>query len=139
MFRVAACYKCHRFEGQGGIVGPDLTAAAGRFNNQNLIESLVDPSKVISDQYQMSNFILDSGKQVVGRVANLNGDIMMVMENMLEPGKFANVKSSEVDEVIPSKASPMPNGLLDTMSKSDILDLLAYLKSGIRRQAALSR
>jgi hypothetical protein len=94
---------------------------------------------VISDQYQMTNFILDSGKQVVGRVANLNGDIMMVMENMLEPGKFTNVKSSEVDEVIPSRASPMPNGLLDTMSESDILDLLAYLKSGIRRQAALSR
>lgn len=133
MFRVAACYKCHRFAGQGGIVGPDLTAVSGRFNNQNLIESLVDPAKVISDQYQMSTFQLESGKLVTGRVANLNGDTIMVMENMLEPGKFTNVNRKQVEDIIESKSSPMPNGLLDTMTRNDILDLLAYLKSGNRR------
>ena len=139
MFRVAACYKCHRFAGQGGIVGPDLTGVGGRFNTQNLVESLVDPAKVISDQYQLSSFLLESGKQVTGRVANLNGDNIMVMENMLEPGKFTNVNRKDVAEIIPSKTSAMPNGLLDTMTKNDILDLLAYLKSGNRRQAEAGR
>ncbi|MEZ6056577.1 MAG: FKBP-type peptidyl-prolyl cis-trans isomerase [Planctomycetaceae bacterium] len=130
MFGAAACFKCHRVRGEGGSVGPDLTGVGGRFNHKNLLESMVEPSKVISDQYEMTQFVLNDGKQVVGRVINLNGDNMMVMTNMLEPGNITTVKRTEVELMQAATTSMMPDGLIDRLTKDEILDLVAFLKSG---------
>ena len=130
LFAAVACFKCHRFAGLGGIVGPDLTAAARRFNNKDLLDSMTLPSRTISDQYQASTFVLENGKTIVGRVANLSGENIMVITNMLEPGKLTAVRRNEIDEVVPSKTSMMPKGLLDTLSKEEILDLVAYIRAG---------
>ena len=51
LFAAANCFACHRFDSEGGSNGPDLTGLAGRFSAKDLLESIVDPSKVISDQY----------------------------------------------------------------------------------------
>ncbi len=130
MFVATACYKCHRFAGEGGIVGPDLTGVARRFNARSLLESLVDPSKVVSDQYEASVFVLNDGRQVVGRVVNLNGDSLMVSENMLDPGNLTSFKRDEIEESFTSKTSMMPKGLLNNLTRDEILDLVAYLQSG---------
>ncbi|HCK52377.1 MAG TPA: heme-binding protein [Planctomycetaceae bacterium] len=130
LFAAASCFKCHRFRGQGGIVGPDLTAASRRFNNKDLLDSMTIPSRTISDQYQASMFVLSNGKTVIGRVANLSGQNIMVMTNMLEPGKFTAVQRDTIEEVIPSKTSLMPEGLLNTLTRDEILDLVAYIRSG---------
>src|SRR5262249_14887756 len=52
MFAAANCFACHRFSQEGGSTGPDLTGVAGRFGIHDLVESITEPSKVISDQYQ---------------------------------------------------------------------------------------
>ena len=130
MFRITACFKCHRFAGYGGIVGPDLTAVGRRYNARTLLESLIEPSKVVSDQYEASIFVLDSGLQVVGRIVNLNSDKIMVSQNMLDPGNLTVVLRSEVEEQLVSKVSMMPRGLLNNLTKDEILDLVAYLQSG---------
>ena len=130
MFQVTACFKCHRFAGDGGFVGPELTAVARRYNARTLLEGIIEPSKVISDQYESNIFVLDSGKQVVGRVVNLNNDKIMVCENMLEPGNLTNVSRDEIEETLVSKASMMPSGLINTLNKDELLDLVAYLQSG---------
>ncbi len=88
MFAVALCYKCHRFGGQGGIQGPDLTGAGGRFNPKDLLIAITEPNKEISDQYQATQFVTEDGEVVVGRVANLNGDTLQIMTNMFDPGNF---------------------------------------------------
>ena len=49
-YAAARCIVCHRFAGDGGATGPDLTQLAGRFNIKDLSESILLPSKVISDQ-----------------------------------------------------------------------------------------
>ncbi len=130
MFAAAACFKCHRFNAEGGIIGPDLTSVGKRFTPQYVLESLIEPSKVISDQYQAEVFVTDTGKTVVGKVANLNGKQLMVITNMLEPGKFTQVNVDTIEEQSPSPVSMMPNGLLDTLTREEILDLVAYLRSG---------
>ena len=130
LFAAASCFKCHRFRGAGGIVGPDLTAAGRRFNDKDLLDSMTLPSKTVSDQYQASMFVLDNGKTVIGRVANLSGKTIMVMTNMLEPGNFTRVQRDTIEEVIPSKTSMMPDGLLNTLTRDEILDLVAYIRSG---------
>jgi putative heme-binding domain-containing protein len=130
MFSAAACFKCHRFDGQGGIIGPDLTGVGKRFNNKYLLEALIEPSKVISDQYQASIFVQSDGQIVVGKIANMNNDLLNLITNMFEPGDYTNVVRGDIEEVHPSPVSMMPTGLLDTLNKDEILDLLAYLKSG---------
>jgi putative heme-binding domain-containing protein len=129
MFAVAACYKCHRISGQGGIVGPDLTPAGHRFSTADLLETIVDPSKSVSDQYEATIFQLVDGTAVVGRVANLNRDFYQVQEDMINPGKFTRIQVDEIDAMKPSKISMMPTGLLDNLTREEILDLVAYLKS----------
>lgn len=129
MFALANCYRCHRMQGQGGIAGPDLTPAGNRFNTKDLLETIIDPNKEISDQYEATMFLLDDGTTVTGRVANLSGDRYMIQTDMIDPGNFTNVKTDQIDEMKPSKTSMMPAGLLDNLTKDEILDLVAYLKS----------
>lgn len=130
MFAVSECFKCHRFAGIGGSTGPDLTGVGRRFNTRDLATSIIEPSKVISDQYQSTAFVLSDGRTIVGRVANLNGDNIMVMTNMLEPGNLTSIQAGEIEETVPSPVSLMPTGALDTLNQEEVLDLVAYLLSG---------
>jgi putative heme-binding domain-containing protein len=137
LFAVAQCFKCHRFAGQGGIQGPDLTAAGGRFSQHDLLVSIVEPNKEISDQYAATQFLTDSGNVVVGRIGNMNGNVIQVVTNMLAPGDFTNLQRDEIAEQRPAKNSMMPAGLLDTFTPEEVHDLLAYLRSGGNAQHAV--
>jgi putative heme-binding domain-containing protein len=130
VFAQADCFKCHRFDGQGGIIGPDLTGVGRRFDFRYLVESIIEPDKVVSDQYQATVFVLETGMTVVGKVANLNNDQIMVITNMLEPGNMTGVRRGEIEEQFASPISMMPAGLVDTFEADEILDLIAYLRSG---------
>jgi putative heme-binding domain-containing protein len=130
MFGAATCFACHRFGNEGGAVGPDLSSVAGKFSPRDLLESIIDPNKEISDQYGSTVFTLDDGSQIVGRIANLNGDNLMVSTNMMDPHNFTNVNATKVVKTEESKVSMMPPGLLNMLKDEDILDLLAYLLSG---------
>ncbi|MEZ6065685.1 MAG: c-type cytochrome [Planctomycetaceae bacterium] len=130
LFAQAACFKCHRVQGEGGSVGPDLTGVGSRFNHQNLLESMIEPSKVISDQYEMTQFVLDDGRTITGRVINLNGKNLQVMTNMFDPSALEAVNRDQIELVQPARVSMMPEDLLDRFSEEEILDLIAYLKSG---------
>lgn len=111
-------------------MGPDLTAVSRRFNARTMLESLIEPSKVISDQYEATVFVTESGKQVIGRIVNLNNDTLMVSEDMLDPGRLTVLKRDAIEEMFTSKTSQMPSGLLDHLTRNEILDLVAYLRSG---------
>src|SRR5690606_34269809 len=54
LFHALRCAACHRFDGLGGDVGPDLTTVKNKFDARYILESIIEPSKVISDQYQSS-------------------------------------------------------------------------------------
>ncbi len=129
MFGVGSCYKCHRMSGQGGIVGPDLTASGNRFATRDLVETLVDPSKSISDQYEATIFAMEDGRTVTGRVVNLAGEEYWIQPDMINPDNMVKIKVAEIEAMKPSATSPMPKGLLDTMTRDDILDLIAWMRS----------
>lgn len=136
LFGAASCFACHRFGNEGGANGPDLTGLAGRFSARDLLESTIDPSKVVSDQYQATTFVLDNGKTVTGRIVNMSNDNWSVNTDMLNPGGAVNVNRKQVESIIPSKISMMPTGLLDTLKEDEVLDLFAFLLSrGDRKNA----
>jgi putative heme-binding domain-containing protein len=129
IYSQVACAACHRFNQEGGSVGPDLSAVAGRFSVRDLLEALVEPSKVISDQYGAVVIQKTDGTVVTGRVGNLSGNSLQVIENMFEPGKFQDVRRQDIEAIEPSKVSMMPSGLLNSLEIEEILDLVAYLLS----------
>lgn len=130
LFAAAQCYKCHRMGVSGGILGPDLTGAGGRFSAVDLAVATIEPSKEISDQYSATQFLTESGRVVVGKVINMNGNSLQVLTNLLDPSSLTSVDRNEIEEVRPAPNSMMPAGLLDTLSEEEVLDLLAYLRSG---------
>ncbi len=136
LFGEAKCFACHRFANEGGSLGPDLTMAAGRFSARDLLESILDPSKEISDQYA-AVVIRTDAQTYVGRIVNLHGDTYQVMTDMLDPNKLTAINRKTVESIKPSKVSPMPEGLLDTFKEDEVLDLMAYLLSRGDRNHAM--
>ena len=129
MFAATRCIVCHRFNGDGGATGPDLTQLAGRFNNDALTEAIMQPSKVISDQYKASSVVTTSGKVINGRIVSENDKQISVLIDPEDSTKIVDILKSEVDEIMASQTSIMPAKLLDQLNQDEVLDLLAYLLS----------
>lgn len=129
MFAATRCILCHRFAGDGGATGPDLTQLAGRFNIDALTEAILDPSKVISDQYKASTVVTSAGKSVSGRIVSENDEQISVLIDPEDSTRIVDVRKADVDEILASKTSIMPGNLLKPLNRDEVLDLLAYLLS----------
>lgn len=139
LFGEMKCFVCHRFNSEGGGMGPDLTAISSRFGDRDLLEKIITPSKNISDQYAAIVVTTSDGKQIVGRVVNLHGDTMVINTDMLDSNKLTGVNRNLIESIEPSKVSMMPEGLLDTLSHEEILDLVGYLHSRGDRNSKIYR
>jgi len=135
-FNDAQCIQCHRFDNQGGSVGPELTGVSSKYSRRDILESLLEPSKVISDQYQNVNIVKTDGDTVSGRITDENAERLIVLPNMLAPEATVAIPLAEVASRQPSKVSPMPTGLMNQLTADEILDLLAYLEAGGKPTAA---
>ncbi|MBI1372775.1 MAG: c-type cytochrome [Phycisphaera sp.] len=129
LFGSVGCFACHRYGNEGGAVGPDLTGVAGRFSPRDLLESVIEPSKEISDQYGAVIITMDDGSTVYGRIVNLSGDTYRVNPDMLDPKNMVGVDRRKVKSITPSPVSMMPPGLLNVLEQDEVLDLVAYLLS----------
>lgn len=128
LFHSAACFSCHRFNGSGGGLGPDLTGSAGRFSVRDLLENIVEPSKVISDQYGSEQIELTDGSSVIGRAYDDNGKLVVVSDPR-NPDEKEVVDPAKVKSRKPYPVSMMPAGLLNGLNHEEILNLLAYIQS----------
>jgi putative heme-binding domain-containing protein len=128
-FAAARCVVCHRVGGEGGATGPDLTQVAGRFGIQELAEALVEPSKVVSDQYKASIVRTVEGMTIVGKVVNDADGKLTIVTDPEDSTKIAVVNKADVDSVKPSNVSLMPEKLLNSLNENEVLDILAYMLS----------
>ena len=128
LYFAANCGKCHRFSGLGGNIGPDLTTIPRKFDVNYVIEHLLEPSKVISDQYQSHSVLTSDGRTYVGLMSEADGKVVIYPADVkAEP---VTLDADEVEVAKPSKVSQMPKGLVDGMNAEELRDLLAYLMSG---------
>jgi len=125
VFVKAQCAKCHRFDGQGETLGPELTTVAARFTRKELIESIVHPSHIISSQYASKTLLTTDGRQITGlMLAGPGGETIVLQPN----GEQVSLTASQIESAKPSKLSAMPDGLLDTLTLEEVADLFAYLQ-----------
>ena len=95
MFAAAGCYACHRFSNQGGMTGPDLTTAGRRYSAHDLLDQVINPSKVINDQFSAVSILTDEGLVHTGVIVNLgikrNGDILVLNTDLTDPNKQVTI------------------------------------------------
>lgn len=129
-YEKATCAECHRIVGEGGSTGPDLTGAGGRFSPRDLLESLLEPSKQISDQYQETEVLTKDSIMHVGRIADEDDEWIVIRTHA---GEEIEIEKAEVEMRRPHALSRMPSGLLDVLELEEILDLMAYTLAGGRK------
>jgi putative heme-binding domain-containing protein len=128
-YAAARCVVCHRFGGEGGATGPDLTQLAGRFTYKDVTESILDPSKVVSDLYRGVIIETADGKTYNGRVVSDAPDSLTILTDPEDPSKLVTVKKKDIETKVQSPQSLMPKDLLKQLNQDEVLDLMAYLLS----------
>jgi len=132
LFSAADCDQCHRLNGIGGTLGPDLTGVAQRNSRTVILREIIEPSQLIPDKYRSHQLITSSGKVNQGLVVRQDADFVYVANDPSKPDQLLKIPVDEIEEKIPSAVSMMPGDLLNTLSKEEILDLLAYIEAGGR-------
>lgn len=126
----AMCLMCHRVGGQGGqggIVGPDLSTVGQRFDARALLESILEPSKEMDPKYRYTTYLLTDGRVLTGRVASVSGDTLTLEVNPFTQEMVA-FNRADIHSTQLSNISPMPDGLINVLTREEVLSLLAWLR-----------
>ncbi len=128
LFTELGCAQCHRVGNEGGLAGPDLTAVGARFDRRALLESVIEPSRIIADVYRSVTISTKSGAIHDGRIVSEDAKSVTLATNPADPDHREHVSKQEIMSRRVSDVSAMPEGLLNTLNRDEILDLLAWLE-----------
>jgi putative heme-binding domain-containing protein len=121
-----ACSACHTVNGQGGRVGPELSKIGSIRAPVDLLESVVYPSATIVRGYETYIVQTKDGRTYTGLLAHETADAVF-----LKTAERIDVRvpRAAIDSVSPGRQSIMPQGLEGKMSRDELRDLIAFLKS----------
>ncbi len=129
-FMKANCHQCHAVNGHGIDLGPCLADVNQRYRGKKLLQQILEPSSEINKDFQNKSFILKDGRIVTGVVSKKVRGQIHVMTNLLTPHSLTRIRRRDIEETITSKISPMPNGLLNVLTREEIIDLVSFLEVG---------
>lgn len=122
----AACSACHAMGYKGGTVGPDLSRIGKIRTERDLLESVVFPSIGFVRSYEPLLIVTKSGKQFNGLIRQETADQITLTTGAKEE---ARILRSDIEEIRPGTVSVMPAGLETQLTKQQLADLIAFLKS----------
>jgi putative heme-binding domain-containing protein len=122
----AKCATCHKVEGEGGQVGPDLSSIGGKFDRPHLIDSLLNPSSQITYGYETTILLTEDGNTLTGVVKEKSDTEITLLD---AEDKQVRIPRSEIEQMKSSNISVMPTGLADSLDRQEFVDLVTYLES----------
>lgn len=122
----AACASCHKVDGQGVEVGPDLSEIGGKLAKEALYESIIDPSAGVSFGYEAHQLEFKSGEEAYGLIVSETADEIAIKSNT---GVVTRYKKPDIKSRQQMKLSIMPAGLQQAMTVDELVDLIEYLRS----------
>ena len=138
LFKVASCAGCHQLNNEGRVFGPDLAKLdPKKRTTEHILRSILDPSKEIDPKFQTYVFEMESGKIVTGMIVEETPEELKVVVDPLAKDKPTVLAKDEIEDQVQSKISQMPVGLLNKLSREEILDLIAYVYAGGDKQSHL--
>jgi len=125
LFKSKGCYQCHRVNGEGGRLGPDLSDIGKTRSVEHLRAALVDPNADVRQRYWVVSFKDPSGKSQEGFLMNEDSYTVQFID-MSE--RLHSLSKSGLKEYKVEKTSRMPS-LKDSLGGSELEQLVAYLSS----------
>ncbi|MGN6545119.1 MAG: plastocyanin/azurin family copper-binding protein [Aureliella sp.] len=128
LIQEATCLQCHKLNGQGGVVGPDLGGLAERWkgDTRGILQEILDPSHKIDPKYAVQSVLTADGKVYSGIIVAEDKDSLSIVSSP-EQTQPLTIPRDDVDEIVKSSKSIMPIGLLDQYTQDEIFEILAYL------------
>lgn len=130
LFAEASCAGCHQVQGEGGILGPNLTDVVTRWkgNQVGVLREILEPSHKVDEKYVMQKILTVDGQTITGILTAEDDDnvTLLASPDAKEP---LVLPQDDIEAMIPSSVSMMPKALLDQYTKDEIFELLAYLQS----------
>lgn len=130
MFDATRCSSCHMMRGEGGAIGPDLTQLGTRFTTKDMLEAIIEPNKVVSDQYAATVFTMKDGSSILGRLTNEDENTYFISQNPFAPEVIREIPKQDVLNTKYSYISVMYPGLINRLNEEELKDLIAYLMAG---------
>jgi putative heme-binding domain-containing protein len=130
MYDAARCSSCHLMRGEGGSIGPDLTQLGTRFTPKDMLEAIIEPNKVVSDQYAATVFTMKDGSSILGRLTNEDDKMYFISQNPFALDVIREIPNQDVLNTKYSYISIMYPGLINRMNEDEVKDLIAYLMAG---------
>jgi putative heme-binding domain-containing protein len=138
LFAGAACAACHRLGNQGmGTAGPILTQAGSRYSERDLLQSIIEPSASINENFAATRYELKDGSSMIGYPTFEEGGELFITANLMVPNSLTLVKSADVKSSRASETSLMPPGLINGLNEDELRDLVAFILSGGDRENAM--
>jgi putative membrane-bound dehydrogenase-like protein len=123
--KLAGCSRCHRVDGRGRDIGPDLSSV-GRAERRHVLESILRPSNLVAPHYQAWVITTTDGRVRTGMLVHTHLDEYTYVDPQ---GATFKVNTRDIAESRPARTSIMPDGLVDLLTDQELRDLLAYLGS----------
>ena len=122
--QLVRCANCHRHEGRGNVVGPDLSNVSRGLNRLQLLKSILEPSSQMAPEYQPRTVILKDGRTFTGiRLRSYTSEVMRDAD-----GQNLSFNRDDIESMIESPVSFMPVGLANQLTLRELRDLLAFLE-----------
>ena len=121
-----ACKNCHRIQKEGKEVGPELTTIGKKLTRAQLLESMLEPSKLIEPKYVTYLAELDDGRLLTGLLVSKDENEVVLKDAQ---DKLLRIPPKQIEQLVPQRQSLMPDLLLRDMTAQQVADLLAYLSS----------
>jgi len=118
------CGKCHRMGDRGTSVGPDLSTIGKLRSPEDLLESLLSPSRRIEPKYAAYLAHTDDGRSLTGLLVKRDEDAVVLRDGQ---GKELILETKNVQKLQPSRTSLMPDGQMAGLTAQEAADLLEYL------------
>jgi putative heme-binding domain-containing protein len=129
-FRASLCVSCHSIKGIGGNSGPELTQIGTRFSIKDIAESIVHPSKTVSDRYRNTIYLLKNGNAISGRPVEETETEIEISVNAFSPDITTKIRKEDIVKTEVSSQSAMPAGLINQLNEKELSDLMAFLLAG---------
>jgi hypothetical protein len=127
LFRTASCISCHKMGDAGNAFGPELAKLDAKMTPVEIARHILEPSLKIDEQYRSTTVVTDDGRSVTGLVVAETPAELAIVENPVAKAEPVRIAKDTIEERTTSPVSIMPKGLLDKLSRDEVLDLVAYV------------
>jgi putative heme-binding domain-containing protein len=127
MFKLASCISCHQINGEGVNIGQNLEELNPEYKPIDVLRHILQPSDKIDPKYQTQRFEMETGEMISGVVTFEDNLMIRYIDNPLAGGDTKVIRVKDIEDRAVSKVSIMPTGLLDQLTRDEVLDLVAFV------------